>query len=309
MVRVEKYDTLVRWERNPLITLADIPYPCNTVFNGAVAKFNDEYVMLLRVEGLQGASVIVPARSPDGFHFSVSSKACIEPATESPFMEFEEHGVEDPRIIPMEDAYYVMYTGASRYGPRIVLAKTTDFEHFERVSFTSVTGNKDGVLFPRKIGGYYAQLDRPIAQELGNIWISYSKDLIHWGRSECVARIRWGSWDSYRLGASSPPIETPKGWLEIYHGVRMTSSGPVYRLGALLLDLEKPHVMLGRSQIPILSPREMYERVGDVNNVVFSCGAILEDDGMVRVYYGAADTCICLAMAHIDELLADCDPV
>ena len=308
-MRGSKHDILERWERNPIITLADIPYPCNTVFNGAVTKFKDDYIMLLRVEGLHGGSVIVPARSADGYHFSVSDKAAIEPSQEEAYKEYEEHGVEDPRIIQFDGKYYVMYTAASRFGPRIALAETKDFNTYKRIGYTSVAGNKNGLLFPRKIKGRYAQLERPIAGDLGNIWISYSKDLIHWGDAEMVARIRWGHWDSYRIGGSVPPIETKKGWLEIYHGVKMTSSGPIYRLGTLLLDLHDPSKVIGRSKAPILSPCERYERVGDINNVVFSCGAVVEDDGMVKVYYGAADTSICLAFAHIDELIAACDPV
>ena len=149
-----------------------------------------------------------------------------------------------------------------------------------------------------------------MAQGLGNIWISYSEDLINWGDSHLLAAIRPGYWDCDRIGASAPPIETERGWLEIYHGVKFTSSGPLYRLGVLLLDLENPNKVLGRSDIPVIAPREYYERVGDVNNVVFSCGAIYEEyTKNVKVYYGAADTCNCVGMAKMEDLLDCCNPV
>ncbi|MFC2140364.1 glycoside hydrolase family 130 protein [Candidatus Auribacterota bacterium] len=303
---VSRRDILHRWKRNPLITLEDIPYRCNTVFNAAAAKFNNEYLLLLRVESLQGYSVLVMAYSKDGYHFSVENKSCMFPATEEPFKTYEAQGVEDPRIIFLEDTYYIMYTAYSKYGVRIGLAKTLDFKTFERVALVSEPGNKDGMLFPKKIKGQYVRLDRPKGNKVGNIWISYSPDLIHWGNSKVLITIREGHWDSHRIGGSVPPLETSRGWLHIYHGVKKTVSGPIYRLGALLLDIEDPSQVIGRSEIPILTPRENYERIGDINNVVFSCGAILEDDGELKVYYGAADTSICLATAHINEILDSC---
>ncbi len=301
-----KRDVLRRWVRNPIITLEDIPFPCNTVFNSAVTKFGDEYIMLLRVEDRQGHSVVLKAHSGDGYHFVVDKTPCLFPSEKEPFKTYEARGVEDPRIMQVEGVYYVMYTAYSQYGPRIALAKTEDFEEYKRVALVSAPGNKDGVLFPEKINGKYARLDRPITNGIGNIWISFSDDLVYWGGSKLIAEIRRDYWDSFRIGASVPPIKTDQGWLEIYHGVKMTDSGPIYRLGAFLLDYEDVSKMLGRSDIPILSPREPYERIGDVNNVVFSCGAVVEPDGEIKVYYGAADTCICLARATVQELVCSC---
>jgi len=300
-------DLLHRWERNPIITLEDIPFACNTVFNGGVVKFEGKYIMLIRVEGLKGYSVFLLAHSPDGYHFTVEEKPVMTPSKDPIYEAYEASGIEDPRIILLEGEYYIMYTAVSHYGARIALAKTKDFKTFEKVGLVSEAGNKDGILFPEKINGEYVRLDRPIAQGIGNMWISYSPDLVHWGKARPLIEIRGGHWwDSFRIGGSAVPIKTDRGWLEIYHGVKWTSAGPIYRLGSVLMDLEDPAKVIGRSDFPILSPRENYERIGDVNNVVFSCGAILEDDGQVKVYYGAADTCICVATASLTALIESC---
>ncbi len=299
-------DLLHRYDGNPILTLTDIPYRCNTVFNGSPVKIDGEYLLLVRVEGQQGYSYFSLARSRDGYHLDVDPKPCMLPAQEKPWQVWEEHGIEDPRLTLIDGVYYILYTAVGRYGHRIALASTEDFRSYRRIAMISGPGNKDGVLFPEKINGLYARLDRPIGNGVGSIWISYSPDLINWGRSEFVFGPRARYWDSHRIGASAPPILTKFGWLEIYHGVKMTSSGPIYRIGAVMLDKENPARVLGRSLPPLLSPREDYERVGDIGNVVFACGAIVEDDGQVKVYYGAADTSICVATVHIDEIIALC---
>ena len=299
-------DVVERWYKNPIITLENVPFPCNTVFNAGATKCGDEYVLLMRVEDLAGRSVFALARSDDGYHFSVDPVPAMEPAKEEPFRSYERRGIEDPRITYLEGAYYIMYTAYSHYGARLALARTTDFKNYERIGLISEPENKDGCLFPRKIAGRYVRLDRPYGGGTGNIWLSYSDDLIDWGNSVCVMTTRGGFWDSDRIGASAPPIETEHGWLHIYHGVKNTAAGPLYRMGAVLFDLEDPAKVICRSAVPILTPREYYERVGDVGNVVFACGAILEDEGRLRIYYGAADTCICLGFANVDELVDRC---
>ncbi len=306
MPRITGRDLLHRWEGNPILTADDIPFPCNTVFNGAPVKVGDEYLLLLRVEGKEGYSVLALARSVDGLHFEVESEPVFWPAGGGPFRSAEARGVEDPRITLLDGKYYVSYTAVGDCGPRIALAETKDFQTFRRIALISEPGNKDCVLFPRRIGGRYARFDRPYGHGVGNIWISYSKDLVSWGDSRVVIPVRSGFWDSDRVGASTVPIETEHGWFEIYHGVKMTSSGPIYRLGVALLDLEDPSKILCRADIPILTPRESYERIGDVPNVVFASGAILEPDGEIKVYYGAADTSICVATARFDELIERC---
>ncbi len=276
-------DILRRFEGNPIIALEDIPFRCNTVFNGAVVKRGSEYFHLLRVESQQGHSVFALARSKDGLHFTVEDKPVMEPARKGPFARYEKRGIEDPRITEIEGVYYVMYTAYSKYGPRIALAKTEDFSHYERIAIVSEPGNKDGILFPERINGEYVRLDRPIGKGVGSMWVSYSKNLVDWGKSEILMTPRQGMWDSYRIGASVPPIRTEHGWLEIYHGVKKTAAGPIYRIGTVMLDLEKPDKVIARSNQPILSPRADYERIGDVGNVAFACGAIVEDSGEIKV--------------------------
>ena len=303
MQRRIRRDIFHRWEGNPMLTLDDIPFRCNAVFNGTPVKVGDEYLLLMRIEGQQGYSFFALARSPDGLHFEVEDEPVLFPAKEGPFELYESQGIEDPRATCIEDSYYIMYTAASGYGPRIALARTDDFHTFERIALISEPGNKDGVLFPEKINGQYVRLDRPIGQDVGRIWISYSNDLYSWGHSKVLISPRSGYWDSYRVGASAPPIRTEYGWLEIYHGTKMTSSGPIYRVGTVLLDLEDPLRVIARCNVPLLSPREDYERVGDVGNVVFACGAIVEPDGEIKMYYGAADTYLCVATARLEDIL------
>jgi len=297
-------DLLHRHDGNPIIELEDVPFKCNTVFNAAATKFGDEYLLLLRVENLQGRSVFVLGRSSDGFHFVIDDFPVMWPADSGPMARYENHGIEDPRITLMDGVYYIMYTAYSDLGPCAALASTTDFQSFDRHGLVNMPPSKNAALFPQKIGDRYCRFSRPT----GGIWISYSEDLKYWGGHQVVMTPRAGHWDCARVGAGAPPIATDRGWLEIYHGVKDTSAGPIYRLGAVLLDLQDPSIVLGRTLIPVLTPREMYERIGDIGNVVFSCGVIPEQDGTVKVYYGAADTCICLSIARLDELLDSCSP-
>jgi predicted GH43/DUF377 family glycosyl hydrolase len=296
-------DMLTRYPGNPIITADDVPFSCNTVFNASPVKLDDEYVLLLRVEGQHGYSLFSLGRSRDGYSFEIEPEPVMTPAAEEPFRRYEEAGIEDPRVTVLEGVPHIVYTAFSGAGPVMALARTTDFGTYERLGVISEPGNKDGMLFPRKIGGRYARFDRPIANGVGSIWVSYSPDLIHWGDSHVVISPRAGHWDSYRVGASAIPIETDEGWLEIYHGTKMTSGGPIYRAGVCLLDLEDPSVVIGRGPVPVLSPRTEYERVGDINNVVFASGAIVEPDGEVKVYYGAADTSICVATGNLGEMV------
>jgi len=303
------YDLVNRYKQNPIITLIDIPFPCNTVFNAGTAMINDKYILMLRVENLRGKSVFVLAESHDGIHFTIHKNPVMSPSNKEPFKTYEARGIEDPRITKIDDTYYILYTAYSQYSPRLAIAKTTDFVKFDRMGLISEPDNKDAALFPEKFNGYYARLDRPVSANQANMWISYSKDLIFWGRSKVVMETRPGYWDGNRLGAGAVPFRTKKGWLEIYHGVKNTAGGKIYRLGCALFDLMDPSKLIGRSSAPILSPFEIYERVGDVPNVVFSCGAIVHTSGKkVNIYYGAADTCICLGTVSVNDLIKKCEP-
>ncbi len=306
MVRLRSgRDLFHRWEGNPVLALEDMPFRCNTVFNGTPVKIGNEYLLLIRVEGQQGYSFFALARSRDGYHFEVHPEPVLLPAQDRPWNDYECGGIEDPRATFIDGTYYVLYTAVSGRGYRIALAHTADFLSFQRLGYISEPGNKDGVLFPERINGHYVRLDRPFGRGIGSIWISYSKDLLHWGNSRVLLAPRPGYWDEFRVGASAPPIRTDAGWLEIYHGTKMTSSGPIYRTGTALLDLEDPSRVLARCDVPLLSPRTDYERIGDVGNVVFACGAVVEPDTSVKLYYGAADTSVCVATARLQDIV-DC---
>lgn len=301
----KRLDLLHRCKENPVITVEDVPFRANTVFNGTPVATDDGVYLLLRVEGQHGYSFFALARSKDGINFTIDEKPVMAPAREGPFAEYETKGIEDPRITVVEGTCYVVYTAVGACGSRIALAKTEDYVNYERIAIISEPGNKDGILFPRKINGLYARLDRPIGQGVGSMWVSYSPDLINWGESEVIISPRSGYWDNYRIGASVTPIETEEGWLEIYHGVKMTSAGPIYRIGVVLLDLDDPSKVVRQGAQPILSPREDYERIGDVGNVCFACGAVMDDVGNMKIYYGAADTSICIATCTLDQLLTE----
>ena len=297
-----------RFYKNPIIKRTDIPYPCNSVFNAAACIFKNEYLLLLRIEGLEGRSHLTIARSKDGINFTVDKKPWIEPSRDPDFEPYERYGVEDPRITKIEETYYITYTAFGPYGVRIGIGKTEDFKKFERICLATEVDNKDGVLFPEKIDGEYALITRPggFGGQRGDIWISFSPDLVYWGKSRLLMYPRPGGWGSQKLGASTPPLETEEGWLLLYHGVKQTGSGIIYRIGAMLLDIKEPYVVRGYTSHFILGPEESYERVGDVPNVVFPCGAILEEDGTIRIYYGVADTAIAMATAKMDDIIKLC---
>lgn len=290
-----------RCTQNPLITSKDIPYQVNTVFNAGAADLGNEVLLLLRVESCSGRSHLTVARSKDGMNdWQIEDKALMHPGEAFPYEEF---GVEDCRITWMKelDAWIVVYTAYTEHGPAIGIAKTKDFRSVERTGIAFPPDNKDGAMFPRKINGLYAMLHRPSVGG-GSIWIGYSPDLTFWGKSDVVVPIRGGPWwDGIRVGAGLPPIETDKGWLLIYHGVKLLPGGPIYRMGAALLDLEKPHKLIARARRWLFAPDEQYERIGDVPNVVFPCGGFVRGNDL-WVYYGAADSSICLATFPLKEL-------
>ncbi len=304
-----RYSPFKRYPNNPIIRREDIPYTCNTVFNAAACKYKDEYILLLRIEDLYGKSHFTIARSIDGINFKICEKPWITSSSDPEFEPYERYGVEDPRITPIDGKYYITYSAFGPYGVRIGIGVTEDFISFKRISLATEVDNKDGVLFPEKIKGKYAMITRPSGgiSRRGDMWISFSPDLIHWGEAKVLMFFSPGMWGSQKVGASVPPIKTDKGWLVIFHGVKNTSSGSIYRVGAMLLDLEDPTKIKGFTQHYILGPEELYERIGDTPNVVFPCGAVLEESGELKLYYGVADTAIALATADIDEIIYLCE--
>ncbi|MFC1517438.1 glycoside hydrolase family 130 protein [Candidatus Margulisiibacteriota bacterium] len=299
-------DIIHRWEGNPLIELEDLPFKANTVLNAGVSHINDEILLLIRYEDLAGYSKFVLARSKDGYHFEIGKKPFMEPMKDGPYEAYEQLGIEDPRITLLDGTYYILYTAHSNNGHRIGIAKTKDFKSVERISLITQPDTKNAMLFPKKIDGKYCMLYRPA--EGGNIWISYSDDLIYWGNARIAVPNRGGGrWDGKRIGASVPPIEIKEGWLLIYYGVKETMGSNVFRMGACILDKEKPYKIVGRSEIPILSPRESYERTGDVPNMVFSCGACIEPHtNELRLYYGASQTSLALGVAPLQTIIDKC---
>ena len=298
---------ITRHEHNPILTKDDIPYKVETVHNAAVVRHNGKYVMLFRSHLDTGRSIIGLAQSDDGFKFKAAPEPFITPGQKQPFAEYEEFGVEDPRITLLEGTYYITYSAYSRHGVRIGLAKTTDFKTVERIALITQADYRNVVLFPEKINGRYVRLDRPHSEiSPWSIWLSYSPDLVHWGNSKVIIKPAKYHWDEMKTGPGAPPIRTDKGWLNIYHGVFQTMAGAVYRLGVALHKLDDPSQILGVSDRWILQPEDNWERVGYVPNVVFCCGAVLEDDGTVKLYWGGADTVMCAGTARIDDLVELC---
>jgi len=293
---------------NPLLSRDNWPYPINSVLNaGAVQLPEGDTLLLCRVEDRSGLSHLCVARSANGIDkWRIDSKPTLI-ANPKEFPE-EIWGIEDPRItyVPELEQYAVAYTSFARGGPGVSLALTKDFRSFERFGVVMSPEDKDAALLPRRIGGRWALIHRPMTALGAHMWISYSPDLRHWGSHKIILEARRGGWwDANKIGLCSPPIETAEGWLMIYHGVRQTASGSIYRLGLALFDLEKPEVCLRRGNSWIFGPEAPYERSGDVNDVVFPCGQTIGTDGdTINLYYGAADSCIALATGSIRGLLS-----
>ena len=292
---------------NPILTVDDWPYPANAVFNPAATIIINEVLLLVRVEDFKGHSHLTVARSRNGIgDWQIDPVPTILP---DPIQYPEEiWGIEDPRITWIEELqeWVIAYTSYSEGGPLVSLARTSDFRSIERISAVMSPEDKDAALFPKRFDGRWALIHRPVPASSNfsaDIWISYSPDLKHWGDHQRLLRARRGGWwDANKIGLSPPPLETEIGWLLLYHGVRQTVSGSIYRLGLALLDLENPTRVLRRSEEWIFGPHASYEREGDVDDVVFPCGWILKED-TVYLYYGAADTSIGVAKAEVSDLL------
>ncbi len=297
-------ELITRWKENPIIS-PDMVKGASAVFNSGVARFGDKFVAILRVELRQGCQQMRVAWSDDGIHFDVRDEPVLVP-TEEPFLTYEQ-AIYDPRITRIDDDYFICYAAENSFGCQVSVAKTRDFVNFEKVAIASEPTNRNMVLFPEKINGMYVRLDRPFQGGQGHIWIADSPDMVHWGNYRCLMRTRGYAWDSHKIGAGAPPFRTEAGWMNIYHGITQRCNGSIYRIGVSLLDLEDPSKVVARAKDYLFGPKELYERVGDVPNVVFVTSAIPDyDHDLVRIYYGAADTVFCYATARISELIDFC---
>jgi predicted GH43/DUF377 family glycosyl hydrolase len=296
-------DIVHRWEGNPLIDIADLDFKCSDIHNAGVIFYDGEILLLVTIEHLAGKRRIHLARSSNG-HFTVEKKPFLQPSDLAEYKQHESHGVLDARVTLLEGVYYITYIALGDHGYRLGLAKTDDFVNVERIGLISEPDTKTGVLFPQRINGRYARLERP--HHGHSVWVTYSDDLIYWGGSELVISPRDGFWDTSRIGVGSVPIEIDEGWLVLYYGAKDTSAGSIYRIGAIILDKKDPAKVIGRAGVPILSPRENYERIGDVPNIVFSTGAILTPSGEINLSYGAANSCICIGTTTVREIVLTC---
>ena len=298
---------VTRYKKNPILTKDDVPYQVATVHNAGVVKYKGKYIMLFRSHLHNGRSIIGIAESKDGYKFTVRPEPFMTPSSDGAFGEYEEYGVEDVRISQIDDEFLLTYSAYSRHGVRIGLARTKDFVSVERISLITQSDLRNVVIFPEKINGKYVRLDRPHSEiSKWSIWISYSPDLIHWGDSKVIIKPETYHWDEMKIGPGATPIKTEKGWLNIYHGVFETMAGAVYRLGVALHDLEDPSKIIGVSDDWILQPEDSWEITGYVSNVVFTCGAVAEGDGSVKIYWGGADSVMCVGTAEINDLLDLC---
>lgn len=289
---------------NPILEPAQIPYPATGVFNPGAARLGNETVLLLRVEDHRGFSHLTVARSSDGL---TDWRINPEPTLEASADHHEDQwGIEDPRIVWLNEEKYfaITYVSFTPRGPSVSLAKTRDFRDIQRVGRLMPPEDKDASLFPRRIDGRYVLIHRPIVAGEAHMWIAFSPDLKHWGDDRVLlpTRPRW--WDGVRVGLGVPPIETPEGWLLIYHGVRMTASVDIYRAGLALLDLDEPWRVRCRSPEWVIGPQEPYELLASMPGVLFPTGAIWDrGSDQLTMYYGAGDRCVGAATARMKDVL------
>jgi len=312
---------------NPILTRADIPdvppdvVDVSSVFNPGAIRLGDRDVLLLRVQTRGRETVLMIAESDDGERFTVRPRAVRIEGMEA--VADRVYHVYDPRLTRIDDVIYIMFAGDTDEGCKLGVAKTADFERVELVGFGGPHEVRNGVLFPEKRGGRFLRLERPNRTALDGgvttgdeIVLSESDDLVAWREVGSVMRGRGHYWDEL-IGSGPPPVKTRRGWLHVYHGVaRHFAAANIYQAGVGLLDLDDPTRVVARSRRNILEPREPYELVGQVPNVVFPSGMIVdsyddagfaEADSRVRVYYGAADTVVGLALTTIRELWAACE--
>jgi predicted GH43/DUF377 family glycosyl hydrolase len=328
-MRLHHFGHMKRYSRNPIISRSDIPHipphlvDVSSVFNPGAVRFGKQTVLLLRVQNRGRQTYLLPAFSENGIDFKIASEPVQLRGIEK--LGLMVYHVYDPRITRIGDSYYTTLAMDTDEGCRVGLARTTDFREYEFLGLLLNEDARNAVLFPEKIGGEYVMLYRPNRSQLeggvttgSEIELAVSHDLLQWTSKTVVMRGRFHYWDEL-IGSGPPPLKTRQGWLHIYHGVATHFAGSsIYQAGVVLLDLNHPERVIGRSKCNILEPRELYELTGQVPNVVFPTGLVtaqpdqdgrIDDDTELRLYYGAADTCLCLATTTVGELIEACDEV
>jgi predicted GH43/DUF377 family glycosyl hydrolase len=302
-----KEHILSRHPANPIIKPSDIDWmDVDAVFNCGQTMFEDKTILLLSICPRGGEPALHIGKSENGVDFKINPEPFIKRTDNREWHDFD-NWVIDPRVTRIDDGYYIIRPMNSKVGPFGFLQKTTDWMTYESIGCVSLPCNRVPCLFPEKIDGLYYRLDRPYNFKTGEIWLSASPDLIFWGKHRLLLDVPYSPvWATEKIGPT-PPIKTDAGWLVIIHGVITYAGGGRYSLGAVMLDLEEPWRVIGHSKGWILTPDEPYEFMGNCQNTIFSCGAIADPEkDLIRVYYGAADTCIGLATGALSELINDC---
>lgn len=298
-------DIMWRYSKNPVIDWNPIPTAAR-VYNSAIVPFKGTFAGVFRGDQKNGRATLFAGFSNNGINIELNPE---------PIQWFDENGnpnptsyAYDPRVLEIDGTFYITWCDDMK-GPSIGLGKTTDFKTFTRLPNPLMPYNRNGVLFPRKINGKYFLLSRPSDTghtPFGNIFISESPDMIHWGNHRFVmGNGGQGWWQGLKIGAGPVPIETKDGWLLFYHGVSGTCNGYVYSIGAVILDINNPSKVLFRLKDYLLTPEKNYETVGFVPNVTFPCANLYDaETGRIAIYYGAADTYTAVAFCQVDEVLA-----
>jgi beta-1,4-mannooligosaccharide/beta-1,4-mannosyl-N-acetylglucosamine phosphorylase len=295
-------DVVWRYSRNPIIPRDLIP-SSNSIFNSAVVPFRGGYAGVFRCDNKRREMNLHRGLSANGIDWTIDNDPIAWRCPEPELAAFEHR--YDPRVTWLDDRFYITWCNGY-HGPTIGVGYTDDFERFHQLENAFLPFNRNGVLFPRKIGRRFAMLSRPSDNghtPFGDIFYSESPDMVHWGRHRFVMGATHG-WQSTKIGAGPTPIETEEGWLLIYHGVLTSCNGYVYSFGAALLDLDEPWKVRYRGGPYLLSPQTLYECVGDVPNVAFPCAALHDQaTGRLAIYYGGADTVTALAFAYVSEII------
>jgi beta-1,4-mannooligosaccharide/beta-1,4-mannosyl-N-acetylglucosamine phosphorylase len=293
------------WRHNGNPIIGRRPFPgARSVYNSAVVPFDGKFIGVFRLDYEDVLPSIHIGYSDDGLKWRLEEKPL--PLFSCPTTKREMEYGYDPRVAKIGDDYYIHWCNGY-HGPTIGIARTRDFKTFEQFENAFLPFNRNGVLFPRKIGGLYGMLSRPSGpghNAFGDIFYSASPDLTFWGKHRLVLERASSRWERTKIGGGPVPIETSEGWLTIYHGVMDTCNGFIYSAGAMLLDLEEPWKVIAKKSGPILWPEADYEVSGHVGNVVFPCATLVDGDtNRLAIYYGAADTHIAVAYTTVDELI------